>query len=107
MPLLRELEISQFDEPTRVTLATVYLEVCRQIDTRTIDPAVLENLRAEVSARLLRLARAGERNPDILKREALRDLRPSFKQSSGARLLSQLRRGWSNMFKDHTRRLLR
>ena len=107
MPLLRELLASEFDEPTQVMLAAVYLEACREIDTATIDPALLEKLRAEVSERILRLARSGERNPNFLKREALKDLRPprstKGRKGSGARVLRELRRGWLNMFKDRRR----
>ena len=71
MPLLKYLATSGLDDATQVMLATVYLEVCRQIDTPSTTPRKLEQLRAEITERLLRLAAAGERDPVILKREAL------------------------------------
>lgn len=71
MPLRHEPLIANLDLETRVMLSQVYLEACRELDTPSKSIKQLDALRTEIGNRIIQLVIAGERDPAILKTQAL------------------------------------
>jgi hypothetical protein len=71
MPIIPFLNGERFDEETRRTLGVAFEMTC--IALRVGDCA--DDVRQAVADKIIVLAKAGERNPDILCEETLKDIR--------------------------------
>jgi hypothetical protein len=80
MPITPFLNGERFDEETRRTLGVAFEMTC--IALRVGDCA--DDVRQAVADKIIALAKAGERNPDRLCEEALKDIRTPQQTASEA-----------------------
>jgi hypothetical protein len=73
MPIRPFLNGEQFDQETVRILGVAFEQVC--IGLRTGDCA--DDVKQAIANKLIELAKAGERNPDLLCERALRDISPT------------------------------
>jgi hypothetical protein len=71
MPIIPFLDGEHFDPETKRVLGVALEMVCIALRTGDCD----DDIKQAIATKLLALAKAGERNPDILCEEALKDIR--------------------------------
>ena len=71
MPITPFLNGERFDPETKRVLGVAFEMVCIALRTRDCDDFVKQ----AIATKVIDLAKAGERNPDILCEQALRDIR--------------------------------
>jgi hypothetical protein len=71
MPIMRFLNGEKFDPETRRVLGVALEMVCIALRTGDCDDGVKQ----AIATKLIDLAKIGERNPDILCEQALKDIR--------------------------------
>jgi hypothetical protein len=71
MPIRPFLDRESFDPETMRVLGVAFEMVCIALGTGACD----DGFKRDIAKKLIELAKAGERNPDILCEQALRDIR--------------------------------
>jgi hypothetical protein len=71
MPITPLFDCERFDQETRRVLGVAFEIVCIALRTGGCD----DGIKQAIATKLIALAKAGERNPDVLCEEALKDIR--------------------------------